>query len=67
MRPIGFGPSQGVGRIEIYEPTETAWRRHVLARGVELHVQETDDPKLAEAIQRLLREAATILDGKPTR
>jgi hypothetical protein len=39
----------------------------VLARGVELHVQETDDPKLAEAIQRPLREAATILDRKPTR
>jgi DNA-binding transcriptional MerR regulator len=66
-RPIGFGPSQDVSRIEIYEPTETAWRRHVLAQGVELHVQETDDPKLAEAIQRLLREAAAILDGKPTR
>jgi DNA-binding transcriptional MerR regulator len=66
-RPIGFGQPPGVGRIEIYEPTETVWRRHVLAQGVELHVQETDDPRLAEAIQRLLREAAAILDGKPTR
>jgi DNA-binding transcriptional MerR regulator len=66
-RPIGFGPPQGVGRIEIFDPPETAWRRHVLAQGVELHVQETDDPKLAQAIQRLLREAAAILDGKRTR
>jgi DNA-binding transcriptional MerR regulator len=66
-RPIGFGPPQGVGRIEIFDPPETAWRRHVLADGIELHVQETDDPKLTQAIQRLLREAAAILDGRPSR
>jgi len=64
--PIGFGGQPEVGRIEIFEPPETAWRRHTLAPGVELHVRETDDPKLAEAIQRLIREAGAILDGRPT-
>lgn len=64
--PIGFGGAPGVGRIEIYEPTETTWRRHVLTPGIELHYRETDDPRLAEAIQRLIREAAAILDGRDT-
>jgi len=63
--PIGFGGAPGVGRIEIYDPPETVWRRHTLAPGVELHYREADDPRLAEAIQRLIREAATILDGRP--
>jgi DNA-binding transcriptional MerR regulator len=61
---IGVGPSQGVGRIEIYDPPETVWHRHVLAQGVELHFQETSDPRLAEAIRRLIREADAILDGR---
>ncbi|MFN8636907.1 MAG: MerR family transcriptional regulator [Chloroflexota bacterium] len=65
--PMGFGQQPNVGRIEIYDPPETVWRRHVLAPGVELHYRQTDDPKLAEAIQRLLREAAAILDAdRPT-
>jgi hypothetical protein len=34
---------------------------------VELHYRETDDPRLAEAIQRLIREAGAILDGPPER
>lgn len=63
--PIGFGGAPGVGRIEIFDPPETVWRRHVLAPGVELHYRETDDPGLAEAIQRLIREAGAILDGRP--
>ena len=63
--PIGFGGPPGVGRIEIYDPPETVWRRHTLAPGVELHYRETDDPGLAEAIQRLIREAGAILDGRP--
>ena len=63
--PIGFGGATGVGRIEIYDPPETVWRRHTLAPGVELHYRETDDPRLAEAIQRLIREAGAILDGRP--
>jgi hypothetical protein len=63
--PIGFGGAPGVGRIEIYDPPETVWRRHTLAPGVELHYRETDDPVLAEAIQRLIREAGAILDGRP--
>ena len=63
--PIGFGGgAPGVGRIEIYDPPETVWRRHTLAPGVELHYRETDDPKLARAIQRLLREAGAILDDR---
>jgi len=62
-RPLlGFGGAPTMGRIEIYDPPETVWHRHVLAPGVELHVQQTDDLRLAEAIQRLLREAAAILD-----
>jgi DNA-binding transcriptional MerR regulator len=61
--PIGFGGTSGIGRIEIYDPPETVWRRHVLAPGVELHYRESDDPRLTEAIQRLIREAATILDA----
>ncbi len=65
--PIGFGGSQSVGRIEIFEPPETVWRRFVLAPGVELHYRETDDPVLAEAIQRLIREAPTILDARQPR
>ena len=63
--PVGFGGAPGVGRIEIYDPPETVWRRHTLAPGVELHYRETDDPGLAEAIQRLIREAGAILDGRP--
>jgi DNA-binding transcriptional MerR regulator len=63
--PAGFGGTPGVGRIEIYDPPETVWRRHTLVPGVELHYRETDNPRLAEAIQRLLREAAAILDGRP--
>jgi hypothetical protein len=31
---------------------------------VELHCLETDDPQLAEAIQRLIREAGAILDRR---
>jgi DNA-binding transcriptional MerR regulator len=62
--PIGFGGTSGVGRIEIYDPPETVWRRHTLAPGVELHYRETEDPRLAEAIRRLIREAAAILDGR---
>lgn len=65
--PVGFGGGQGVGRIEIYDPPETAWRRHTLAPGVELHYRETDNPRLARAIQRLIREAAAILDDRPGR
>jgi DNA-binding transcriptional MerR regulator len=61
--PLGFDPSPGMGKIEIYEPIETVWHRHVLAPGVELHVRETDDPKLVAAVERLLREAGEILDG----
>jgi DNA-binding transcriptional MerR regulator len=64
--PIGFGGTPGIGRIEIFDPPETVWRRHVLAPGVEIHVRETDDPRLAEAIERLIREAADILDGRPS-
>jgi DNA-binding transcriptional MerR regulator len=64
--PLGFGSQPEVGRIEIYEPVESVWRRHTLMPGVELHVQETDDPSLAEAIQRLIREAGPILDGNRT-
>ena len=60
---LGFGGSPEVGRIEIYEPVESVWRRHTIMPGVELHFQETDDPALAEAIQRLIREAGRILDG----
>ena len=63
--PMGFGGGPGVGRIEIYEPPETVWRRHTLAPGVELHYRKTDDPRLAEAIRRLIREAGAILDGPP--
>lgn len=62
--PTGFGGSPGVGRIEIYDPPETVWRRHTLAPGVELHYRETADPDLAAAIRRLIREAAAILDGR---
>jgi DNA-binding transcriptional MerR regulator len=62
--PLGFGRQPEVGRIEIYEPVQSAWRRHTLMPGVELHFQEMDDPSLAEAIQRLIREAGRILDGK---
>jgi hypothetical protein len=65
--PVGFGNAPGVGRIEIYDPPETVWRRHTLAPGVELHFRETDNPRLAEAIQRLIREAAAILDEPPVR
>jgi hypothetical protein len=65
--PIGFGAQPGVGRIEIFDPPETVWRRHTLAPGVELHYRETDDPRLSEAIQRLIREAAAILEGRPER
>ena len=61
---LGFGGSPEVGRIEIYEPVESVWRRHTIMPGVELHFQETDDPALAEAIQRLIREAGRILDGE---
>jgi hypothetical protein len=32
---------------------------------VELHYRETDDLALAEAIQRLIREAPAILDAAP--
>src|SRR5688572_6152833 len=39
--PIGFGGAPGVGRIEIFDPPETVWRRHTLAPGVELHYRET--------------------------
>jgi hypothetical protein len=39
------------------------WHRVVLAPEIELHYRQTDDPDLAEAIQRLLREAAAILDA----
>ena len=62
--PIGFGGAPGVGRIEIFDPPETVWRRHTLAPGVELHYRETDDPSLAAAIQRLIREAGAIFDGR---
>jgi hypothetical protein len=61
--PIGFGGTSGVGRIEIYDAPETVWRRHVLIPGVELHYRETDDRQLAEAIQRLIRGAVTMLDA----
>ena len=61
---LGFGPSAEVGRIEIYEPVESVWRRHTIRPGVELHFQETDDSALTEAIQRLIREAGRILDGE---
>jgi NADPH:quinone reductase-like Zn-dependent oxidoreductase len=60
--PLGFIPPTDMGKTEIYEPTETVWRRHVLAPGVELHVRDTDAPKLAAAIERLIRQADEILD-----
>lgn len=61
---LGFGQSPDVGRIEIYEPVESVWRRHTIRPGVELHFQEANDPALNEAIQRLIHEAGRILDGE---
>jgi DNA-binding transcriptional MerR regulator len=63
--PFGFGQRPQVGRIEIYEPTESVWHRYTLAPGIELHYQETTDPALSAAIERLIREASAILDEKP--
>jgi DNA-binding transcriptional MerR regulator len=61
--PLALGGQAGLGRIEIYAPTESVWHRQLLAPGIELHYQDTADPKLAAAIERLIREAASILDA----
>ena len=64
-RRWGSAAGRASGGSRLYEPPETVWRRHTLAPGVELHYRKTDDPRLAEAIRRLIREAGAILDGPP--
>jgi len=58
---LGFGVVPQMGRIEIFQPTETTWRRVVLAPGIELSYQDDDDPRLMEAIRRLIDQAPGIL------
>jgi len=60
--PFGLGRQPQLGHVEIYEPTESVWHRYVLASGIELHYQDTDDPKRKETIERLIRVAETMLD-----
>lgn len=62
--PVGFGPPPATGRIELHEPPETVWHRVNIASGVEIHYRDTDNPRLAAAIKRLLHEAGDIIDGR---
>ncbi len=46
-------------------PSGTVWQRVLLAPGVELHYQLTDDPNRDAAIARLIAEGARLLSGPP--